>query len=301
MTTYTIYKFTNLINQKTYVGWTSRDPQIRYEEHQKTRKPRNQNRSLLSLAIEKYGIENFKFEILYQTEDLIASQTLETQFIAEHKSHESEHGYNLDFGGTGKRRSEATIEKHRQKMLGKKQTPEHIAKRVLVGEKNPSYGKTGTKASRYGKTLTEDQRKNISDGVKSSIKQRKEDGTYNHPKLSEESINKMKNTKKQQAAEGKLWIQSPEGRERARQGRLGKIQTDHQKQAVRAANLGHFVVESEDGTKQTLSGMKEFATSINLTIEQFRYTLTSGKFRNGYRLIENLGKNHSINTVKESK
>lgn len=265
MTTYSIYKFTNLINGKAYVGWTSRDPLIRFEEHQKTRKPRNQDRSLISLAIEKYGIDNFKFEILCQTEDLAISQSLETHLIAEHKSHESDHGYNLDLGGTGKRRSEATIQKHRQKLLGKKQSAEHIANRT-----------TARLSSHPPKIKEVDPR---------TPEQIRADG-----------IEKMTATKRKQAADGELWSQSLEGREQLRQARLGKKQTEYQKQTVRAANLGQFIVESKDGTKQTLSGMKEFARSINLTIEQFRYTLISGKFRNGFRLIENLGKTHSINT-----
>ena len=294
MTTYTIYKFTNNINQKTYVGWTSRNPTLRFEEHQITRKPRNQDRSLISLAIEKYGIENFTFEILCQTQDLSTSQSLETHLIAEHNSHQTNHGYNIDFGGTGKKRSPDTIEKHRQKMLGKKQSPEHIAARILVGDKNPMHGKTGNKHHRYGVTCSDEQRKNISDGVNASIKRRKEEGTYVHPNPSKESIEKMKATKQKQAAEGKLWIQTPEGRSKASKSMLGKKQSDHQKQSARAAMLGQFIVESQDGTKQTLAGMKEFAVSIGLSIEQFRYTLTSGKFRNGYRLIENLGRIHSI-------
>jgi group I intron endonuclease len=263
--TYTIYKFTNTFNGKSYIGWTSRDPSIRYIEHQKTRKPRNQDRSLISLAIEKYRIDNFTFEILCQTEDLEVSQSLETHLIAEHRSHVDEHGYNIDFGGTGKRRSDSTIRKHRQKLLGKKQSAEHVAKRTAA-----------RLASHPPKVKYVDPR---------TPEQIKADG-----------IAKMKATKQNQASRGELWIQSEEGKRTAGNSMLGKSQTDHQKQKAREAQTSQFIVESEDGTKQTLSGMKTFARSIGLSIEQFRYTLTSGKFKNGYRLIENLGKTHSINS-----
>ena len=40
-TIYSIYLITNLVNNKTYIGWTSRDPYKRFKEHQSTRTPKN--------------------------------------------------------------------------------------------------------------------------------------------------------------------------------------------------------------------------------------------------------------------
>lgn len=53
-----IYKITNLINQKIYIGQSSHIEQ-RWKEH-----CRNSSSSLISKAIKKYGKENFSFEII---------------------------------------------------------------------------------------------------------------------------------------------------------------------------------------------------------------------------------------------
>lgn len=158
MSIYSIYKITNLINNKIYVGWTSRDPLLRFEEHQKTRKPKYQDRSAISYAIEKHGVDNFIFEVVYQSHDCDHSRQIETHFIQESNCLVEQWGYNLDMGGTGHKRTESTIEKHRAAIKGKKQSAEHIAKRIQRGEDNPSFGRRGKNAFAYGKSQSEHQK-----------------------------------------------------------------------------------------------------------------------------------------------
>jgi group I intron endonuclease len=162
MDIYSLYKITNLINNKVYVGWTSRDPFQRYKEHQCTRKPKHQDRSIISYAIEKYGKDNFTFEIIYQSQDYEHSREIETYFIAEHNSTVDNHGYNIDLGGTGHKRSKSTIEKHRKQIKGRKQTEEHKKKKAdaISGEKNGMYRRgdlmAGEKNPMYGNKLSEE-------------------------------------------------------------------------------------------------------------------------------------------------
>ena len=61
-----IYCFTNLINNKKYIGSTTQHYDIRYKQHLYNAKHENSNRYMYPLycAIRKYGIENFSFEIL---------------------------------------------------------------------------------------------------------------------------------------------------------------------------------------------------------------------------------------------
>lgn len=61
-----IYCFTNLINQKKYIGSTINKPNIRYNQHLYTAFHQNSNKYYYPFyqAIRKYGIENFSYEII---------------------------------------------------------------------------------------------------------------------------------------------------------------------------------------------------------------------------------------------
>ena len=66
-TIYSIYIITNNINGKKYTGYSS-DPYIRWANHQSLSR-NNKNTKILYKAIRKYGIENFIFEVIYQSLD----------------------------------------------------------------------------------------------------------------------------------------------------------------------------------------------------------------------------------------
>lgn len=132
MTIYSIYKITNLLNNKVYVGWTSRDPDVRFAEHQK------RNKAPINFAIKKYGSDNFRFEVIYMSLDYDHSRNIESVFIQEHNSLIDQWGYNQDRGGTGHKRTQTTIDKHRKKIRGRKQSAEHVEKRKVFGDDNGS-------------------------------------------------------------------------------------------------------------------------------------------------------------------
>ena len=87
-----VYKITNLINNKIYIGITKRDPKIRFNEHFS-----NKN-ELLYKAKEKYGKDNFLLEIIESniSEDMIDEK--ERYYIQLYKSLVP-NGYNLSQGG----------------------------------------------------------------------------------------------------------------------------------------------------------------------------------------------------------
>lgn len=98
---YSIYKITNLVNQKCYIGFTSKqNPHDRYKGHIKDSKDSN---NLLHKAMRKYGIENFIFEVIYQSlEAEYTYRTMEQYFIEFYKSfHLTGLGYNMTRGGVG--------------------------------------------------------------------------------------------------------------------------------------------------------------------------------------------------------
>ena len=102
-----IYKITNLINNKIYIGKTSL-PTIeeRFKEHiHDSIKQRNEKRPLYD-AMNKYGIENFIIEEIEKVEnDEIASER-EKYWIKNFNSYigfQNSNGYNATLGGDSRR------------------------------------------------------------------------------------------------------------------------------------------------------------------------------------------------------
>lgn len=107
-----IYKITNKINQKIYIGKTSREPELRWKEHLQyaTHQPERYNTPLY-LAMRKYGINNFHFEIV--EDNILDEQELnlkEQKYIQLYKSMSHQNGYNIVLGGDGGRTSSKLTE-----------------------------------------------------------------------------------------------------------------------------------------------------------------------------------------------
>ena len=127
---YCLYLIT--LNGQQYVGQTN-DTYHRFISHRSS----SSGCIYIRDAIQKYGWDNFVWEPIYQSRDQEHTlKIMEPYFINEYRSwvgFEDCNGYNITLGGegtSGYRRSAELIESHRQKMKGRKFTPEHIAKRV---------------------------------------------------------------------------------------------------------------------------------------------------------------------------
>lgn len=96
-----IYKITNLVNNKIYIGFTTKSKEDRWKRHISSMNNKKYASSLLYKAIKKYGKENFKIEELlsgnYSKNEL---SELEKQYIKNLNSF-SINGYNLNEGGQG--------------------------------------------------------------------------------------------------------------------------------------------------------------------------------------------------------
>lgn len=96
-----IYKITNLINDKVYIGQTTTTINNRWSQH-KTHKDK---RSHLRSALDKYGIENFKIEeVSHYTRDtkeklIRILNKKEIYYIAKYNSTDPALGYNISIGG----------------------------------------------------------------------------------------------------------------------------------------------------------------------------------------------------------
>lgn len=88
-----VYKITNKINPRVYVGLTVCTLEKRWREHRSAantgvEKP-------LYRAMRKHGIENFSIELLYAAKDFDDLRAAELRFIEELKAHTLDGGYNL--------------------------------------------------------------------------------------------------------------------------------------------------------------------------------------------------------------
>ena len=154
---YIIYKITNLVNGKIYIG-----------KHRCDRLDDDYFGSgkLLQLAIAKYGIENFVFHLeidLKSAEemDLLEEMVVNQEFL------KRDDVYNISRGGTNP---------------------------CMYGDKNPFYGKTHSKdfcertSKRFkGTKLTQDHKDKISSSIKHNVEE--------HPELREKFAS-LKNKKK---------------------------------------------------------------------------------------------------------
>jgi len=152
-----IYKITNLVNGKIYVGKTKRKyPTARWQEHKKCAIEYNghpRGKTYFYNALRKYGVENFRFEVIDQAfanSELLAK---EMYWIATLQSTNRCVGYNSTYGGESGIPTPETLEK----MRGRPCRPETRAKisAAQKGKKQPvTEAVLAAWAARKGKTPT---------------------------------------------------------------------------------------------------------------------------------------------------
>lgn len=94
-----IYKITNKINSKCYIGKTLNSIQERWKEHCSDYTKRKEEKRPLYNAMKKYGIENFIVEEVEQCDEDIVNDR-EKYWIEYYGSFKN--GYNATLGGDGK-------------------------------------------------------------------------------------------------------------------------------------------------------------------------------------------------------
>ena len=130
------YLITNHINNKQYVGLTTRSLNKRWNDHVGD----NAN-TVIHKAIKKHGKENFTIQPIASAIGNINNlKELEKQLIEQYDTYLN--GYNSTKGGDGVfgyKKTLEQIENHRQKMIGFKHTNETIQKMCIAhkGKKKP--------------------------------------------------------------------------------------------------------------------------------------------------------------------
>ena len=151
-----IYKITNLVNCKKYIGQTSKHyVNDRWCQHKNYAK-NNKRKGYLYNAMRKYGIENFEFKVILHDIPIEQLNFYEQLWISKLKT-KTPNGYNLTDGGEGTRgmtpwnkgipRSQETIKKIKRHCTD--EVREEMRRRVS-GANNPMYGRTGKNNPAYG-------------------------------------------------------------------------------------------------------------------------------------------------------
>lgn len=115
-----LYKISNALNDKIYIGQTI-DPYKRWCAH-KTKSKSIKPTMYIHNAMSKYGIENFKFEIIASSKTQHDTNEAEKQLIKQYESLYYQNGYNLSIGGeakSGYKLSEETKRKISESEKGK--------------------------------------------------------------------------------------------------------------------------------------------------------------------------------------
>lgn len=226
-----IYKITNMINNKCYIGQS-----IHIEQRLEDHKRNYQSNVHLQNSISKYGINNFKFEVI---EECIEGRLNEREiyWIEYYDSTNRDKGYNISIGGQGgyllKNASDElknrTYKKISESKYGVKRghnseetnikigisrkryldthvdaknnliihlnkvRPKHLSEEAKI---KLSKAMSGDKNPFYGKKHSEESRKRISESVKKAYADGKFDNVNRSHSMSIESRNKLSNSLK---------------------------------------------------------------------------------------------------------
>jgi len=186
-----VYCIKNIINNKEYIGLTTRTLEERWKQHirESNREGGWEWNTPLGNAIKKYGKDSFEVFVLEECSSETEMKQKEIQLIRERKSLASETGYNLTLGGDGRlgyKLSEETKRKIGEGNKGKimsneaKEKMSIAAKKRCVGKPSPMDGKKHTEESKQkiisfltGRKHSEESKRKRSESMKAFIQNKK--------------------------------------------------------------------------------------------------------------------------------
>lgn len=175
-----IYKITNTVNGKVYIGQTTYPLYHRWSAH----KQNTSHCKYLGAAIVKYGEDKFKIEQIDTAETFDELNEKEVYWIKFYDAQNREKGYNLRSGGDSSLHSEESKAKMSQTRKGKKQSKELIQKRI---ESRKGYTHSEKTRELIGKANTGKKRRPWTEEEKKQIGERSKGRKY-----SPETIEKMR-------------------------------------------------------------------------------------------------------------
>jgi group I intron endonuclease len=173
-----IYKITNIINGKIYIGKTIKTIEQRFQGHKNDSK--TTKRSLLYLAMRKHGIDNFIIEQLCKCSSIDQLNKAEILFIKRFKSTNRTIGYNVLLGGDGVDLTNPIVKQNLIDRTKEAMNNETVKNKIRTGllryrANNPNWkeetsiatksgmNKPEVKKKMLGRKCTPEQRKTMSD------------------------------------------------------------------------------------------------------------------------------------------
>lgn len=207
-----IYKITNLINNKVYIGQTVQ-PKIRWSKHKSD--ARNKPIQYIHHAMNRYGIDNFKFEVIAFCLNSEAITETENIIIIQYDSRNRNFGYNLAIGKSHGGHSKQTREKlSRIKTEFYQKRLEEVGSKITEEERQKlSESHLGLPGSNKGKKFSEQARENMRQAFKGRI-------------VSEECKQKKSESMKMR------YQQDPDFREKIRQASTGRFKLKNQETEI---------------------------------------------------------------------
>ncbi len=159
MKDYCVYKHTSP-SGKIYIGITCQNPLKRWDNGNGYR-----NNKYFSLAIKKYGWNNFMHEILFSKLSKEEAESKEIELIAFYKSNQREFGYNIENGGKAKGKcSEETKQLISKIQKGRKPSKLMLerAMQANTGKHRSEETKRKISQSQKGKIMSKEAREKMS-------------------------------------------------------------------------------------------------------------------------------------------
>ena len=248
-----IYRITNTINNKVYIGQTKREPKLRFDEYR-----RGSHNEHLNSSFATYGFDKFKFEVIDTASSPEELNSKEIYYISYYNSTNSSKGYNLSEGGsgpTGVKWSDTSRSYVKEQRLGSKWFHKGDERHLVRPDKLkefcenhpdflPGYGE-----GRTHKSPSEETRLKMS-----------KHSAWRHK--SQETIEKQRDSLKSRKfhwyTNGSINLQIPEGEVIPEGFYPGKFLTEEVKKSMGKQNIGK-IPWNKGLTKETDSRVAEYA------------------------------------------
>ena len=194
---YCVYKHTSP-SQKVYIGITSLKPSLRWRLDGSGYIRNDRHNTYFANAIQKYGWDNFKHEILFENLSKEEAEKQEIELISYYNSTNRDYGYNIQSGGTSgyiftddmkKHLSDIHKGKHHTEETKTKMSKSRIGHCVSEETRNKirisNTGKTASietrnkmSMARKGNPLSDEHKIKLSNSHKKRVLQYSKNGTF---------------------------------------------------------------------------------------------------------------------------